>query len=122
MKLTFELKLKCIPVELNNSAGVPETYTLSELTGVQRDEYLNDTASRMKFDGQGKAQGVKDFKGMQAKLVSLCLTKGSGGAPVTVETINTWPASVVSALFKEAQKLSGLEAEVPKEEAPAKNA
>lgn len=118
MKLTFELKLKSIPVELANQQGVPENYTLSELTGVKRDEYLNDTASRMKFGADGKAQGVKDFKGMQATLVSLCLTKGSGGEKVTIETINTWPASVVSALFKEAQKLSGLEAQ----EEPAKNA
>lgn len=119
MKLTFELKLKSIPVELANPvSNVPESYTLSELTGDKRDEYLNDTASRMKFDAQGKAQGVKDFKGMQAKLVSLCLTKGNGGEKVSIDTINTWPASVVSALFKEAQKLSGLE--TPEE--PAKNA
>jgi hypothetical protein len=119
MKLTFELKLKSIPVELANASGVPENYSLNEMTGVQRDEYLNDTASRMKFDPKGQAQGVKDFKGMQAKLISLCLTKGSGGAAVTVETINGWPATVVSALFKEAQKINALEAE---KEEPAKNA
>lgn len=87
-------------------------YVLVELSGQERDSYLNDVGNRMRTEN-GKPAGIKNFNGMQAFLVSLSLKSMETGEPVPVkiEEIQKWPARLVSKLFDSAKKLSALDGE-----------
>lgn len=102
--LEFSLTVASAPVTLD---GKP--YTLRELTGAQRDQYLTTSAARLLKNEEGKAIGVKDFNGHQSELLCLALTDDSTNTLVPQETIAGWPGSTVSKLFKKAQALSNLE-------------
>ena len=115
IKLSFSLELKTEPVELD-----AEKYTLTELTGVTRDENMDSMRARMKFNDKGDAAGFTSFKGLQANLIHLSLTD-KDGKRVSIETIQSWPASVQNSLFKAAQELSALEDEVEAKDAAKKD-
>ena len=104
--LSFELELHERPVTIGG-----EAYVLVELDGKQRDRYLNGLGSRLRVAKDGKAAGVKNFDGLQASLVAASLKRiifDGGREPVTVATIQAWPAQVVSGLFDAAKVLSAL--------------
>jgi len=105
-KLKFTLKLKEVPVDIVDIDGQEKVYILQELTGAQRDIFLNEMGERLKYTG-GKAQGLTNYEGLQAGLVSLCLFDDKK-EPVKKEVIQSYPASVLSSLFDAAQELSGL--------------
>jgi len=105
-ELKFSLKLKEIPVNITDVDGQEKSYTLRELTGAQRDTFLDEMGSRLKYAG-GKIQGLTNYKGLQASLVSLCLHDDKGNS-IKKEIIQSYPASVLSDLFDAAQDLSGL--------------
>ena len=100
-ELEFTLKLEEIPVILDG-----KEYTLRELTGQQRDAYMDDMNKRMRYVG-GKAEGFTKFEGLQAGLLAKCLFD-SEGKNVSEKTIQMYPSHVVQALFAKAQELSGL--------------
>lgn len=104
--LTLKRKQKDVPMESQDGSVV--VYTLRELTGRQRDEYHQATAKRMKYDAKGSPAGVKDFVGMQADLITLCLYDPQGRL-VTPEDVSGWPATTQAALFDMAQEINGLE-------------
>lgn len=113
--LEFSLDRRTIPVVLNDSkTGTSRTYALRELDGTERDRYLNLLAARTKVGKDGKPQGIKDFKDLQADLVSKSLLDDNG-ENVPTNMIQKWPVSVQAKLFKMAQKLSALEDESEKE-------
>jgi len=87
-----------------------EQFVLKELDGVGRDAYLNDVGHRVRIDKDGKAAGVKNFKGMQAALLTMSLRKVVGGKEqaVSLDEIQSWPAKVISKLFDAAKELSDL--------------
>src|SRR5262245_53402741 len=105
--LKFETKFKSVPVTIAGSDGKEQQYELRELSGDARDEYVQDTGNRVRFGADGKPAGLKDFKGMQAKLISMSLFDAQG-KNVPAKEINNWPATIVSALYKECQKISAL--------------
>lgn len=111
--LKFNLKLKERPVTLVKDDKEHE-YVLREMTGAGRDKYLDQTGARMRYDAEGKAVGFKSYEGMQADLLVHCLFRGDG-TNVGREELQKFPASVLGALFAEAQKLNGLEARVEAE-------
>lgn len=92
-----------------------EKYVLVELTGTQRDKYLNGLGARMKVEPgskPGTAPQLRNFDGLQASLVAMALRKlGDDGTrgPVAQNTIQAWPAKTVSALHDIAKRLSGLD-------------
>ena len=102
--LSFTLKRKEQPLTLD---GVQ--YLIIELDGLSRDEVMTDSMGRMELDKTGKPVSVRNFKGMQSKLVSLCLVKAEGRTKVTQATVDTWPAGTIDALFKACQRLNGME-------------
>ena len=104
--LKFTLEVKQIPVEIDG-----EAYVLQELNGRERDKYLNDITARVKIGPDGKPAGMKNFDGMQGNLLVASLRKKEGSELISVpfNTIQGWPAKMQSALFMEAQKLSGLD-------------
>lgn len=115
VKLSFSLKLKEEPVEIDGTQ-----FILRELTGAQRDTYLSLQAGRAERHPEtGKIIGVKNFDGINTKLVSMSL-RGPDGKSVPEATIKDWPSTVVEALFEAAQELSGLDR--PEEEGEAAEA
>lgn len=107
--LKFSLVLKEVEVVLSTSEG-DKKYILRELSGEVRDKYLASMADRMKYDDKGKPSGVKNFHGLQASLLSLCLINEEGKT-VSVMDLQKFPASVQSALFEKANELSALNKE-----------
>lgn len=97
----FSLERKTEVVYLDD-----QKYTIVELDGDQRDKYLDNMNTRMDF-GSGTPT-IKRFEGLQAFLLSLCL-KNPQDQIVPLKEIQAWPSSVISALFKKAQVLSGLD-------------
>lgn len=87
-------------------------YVLVELSGEERDSYLNDIGGRMRIEN-GKPAGIKNFNGMQAFLVSLSLKSMETGepVPVNIKEIQKWPAPLVSKLFDRAKALSAIDQE-----------
>lgn len=113
--LEFTLERAFIPVRIKNPTTDRVTeYKLQELDGTERDKYLNVLGSRMKVTGKGIPAGVKDFKDLQADLVSRSLVDADG-TQVPVAMIQRWPVSIQTKLFKMAQKLSALEEESEKD-------
>ena len=112
-KLKFELKLKELSVEMVGTDDQAKTYTLREVSGKQRDLFLNDMSKRVDF-AKGEAQSISNFEGLQAGLLALCLYDENNKL-VTKDVIQGYPSSVISSLFAEAQKLSGLDADAENE-------
>ena len=98
---SFELKLKEVPVELSG-----EKYIIRELTGKQRDKYLDTVAKRVSYVN-GQQAGMTSLSGLQSSLLSMCLIDSEGNN-VPENVIAEYPGSVQSKLFKVAQDLSGL--------------
>lgn len=110
--LEFSLNLETIPVKING-----EQYLLVELDGRERDHYLNSLGNRVRIGPNGQPTGMKTFDGLQASLVAASLRKVVDGAREQVDaaTVQKWPARVVDALFKEAQRLSALDEKTEEE-------
>lgn len=102
-ELKFSLRLKEMSVSIDDKPHV-----LRELSGKQRDAYLNEIGPRMKFNVEGKTEGLTNYDGLQSGLLALCLYD-EGGVLVKEKVLQEWPASVLSDLFDAAQKLSGLD-------------
>jgi hypothetical protein len=120
-KLSFTSKLKFLEVDIDG-----KEYILSEISGAQREVFLTKQSARMRFDAKGNVQGLRDFTGFESNLVSLSLKDKETGKCVEVSVIETWPASVVMQLAKEARKISGMaspgeaeETEQPKNDSAA---
>lgn len=105
--LTLSLKRNTLPVTLTDDDGIEKNYELRELSGADRDRYLTDMSKRMSYGKDGKAQGISNFDGLQARLVSMSLYD-SEGKQVPFDQIQSFPAKVLSALFDAAQELSAL--------------
>ena len=101
-ELKFSLQRKEIPVILDD-----KPFKLKELSGKQRDEFLNNLGKRMEYV-EGKVAGMTNYEGLQAALVSLCL-HDENGEQVPESVVQDYPAIVQSKLFKAAQELNGLD-------------
>jgi hypothetical protein len=106
MTLSFSLVKKELPVTLETASGSKTIY-LRELSGKDRDAYLKILGAKMRFDDEGKPQGLKSFDGLHIPLVSLSLYSEDGKRVPTSE-IEEYPAAVVEALFDAAQDLSAI--------------
>lgn len=117
-ELKFSLKLKEVSVTIADVDGQEKSYILRELTGEQRDSFLDDVGKRLKYSASGKVQGFSNFKGLQSGLLMLSLYDMEGQS-ISEKELLLFPSSVISDLYKTAQTLSGLAEE--KEEEEAKN-
>lgn len=88
-----------------------ERYVLIEIDGKQRDTYLDGLAGRLKYNADGKQAGLKSFAGLQASLVAVALRKldiAGNKQPVALETIQSWPARVLSKLHTYAKEMNAI--------------
>lgn len=118
--MKFTITTKSVPVELEINGKIEE-YELREMDAGARDRYLDTLTGRMKLDKDGKPQGVTRFEGMQADLIVSTLRKKDGTA-IRKEVVQSWPSSLVSELFTEAQKLNLLNRDPEEVVAETKNA
>lgn len=111
--LRLNLVQKEIGIVLEDENGDEIKYILKELTGAERNTYLNRMKNKVKIDKNGKAT-ITSFDGMQADLLKVSLFNENGEA-ATVEMIESMPSSAQMKLFETAQALSGLDKEVDDE-------
>jgi len=112
----YSLRLKSMPLVIEDESGVEQHYTLKELTGLQRDEFVNKTTARAQ-DAKGKEKR-HDAKGLASDLLAMCLYD-SQSRLVPAQVINNWPSEMQQDIFMEAVELSGL---MKKAEDASKNA
>lgn len=105
-EVSFDIDVKTVPVKITEKGTVHE-FVLHELSGEQRDQYLNFTGRKMKFE-KGDQAGLKDFDNIASFTVSLSLRDKEGQA-VPMVRINRWPARVVEGLEKIVKRISGLD-------------
>jgi len=117
-KNTFSLKRNTTEIVLENE-GAEVTCELKEMTAAKRDVYLQKLSSRVETGADGQPTGVSDFAGMQAELIQTCITK-KGGGELSIETIQEWPASVVTSVYALCQEMNGL-SQATEEDGTAKN-
>jgi hypothetical protein len=109
-KLQFTLELKEQKVELS---GTP--YAIRELNGRDRDAYLDLVGNRVKYVN-GVQTGMTSYAGLQSGLLAKCLVNLDTNTAVPESTIASFPSSVLTELFKIAQKLNGLDKEAALDE------
>lgn len=89
-----------------NSPPQVEVYTLREMMGYDRKEYMHRTTSELRVvDGEAKNLG---FKGQELDLISRCMYD-MAGLRVTVDALEkSLPSTAVGVLFRACQNLNGL--------------
>lgn len=107
-KYSLKRKVLHISIEAESGEGTIE-YQLREMTAAARDAYLDRQSGRLKLV-DGKPSGIVKMSGLQADLISCCLFD-STGKNVSIEEVQTWPSQMVTDIFKQAQKLNGLNLE-----------
>lgn len=105
MKLS--LKKRVEPVEFELQDGSVLSARIEELSGKDRDQYLDEMNKSMEFKN-GEPARLKSFENVQALLLSRCLIKDGDDTRFTMEEIQEMPSSVVHTLFEAAQNLNGL--------------
>lgn len=101
-------------ITLQGADGREEDYLVREMTGPDRDAYLQDMLNRTKRNPDGTTS-ITQAGNLQSFLVSKCLysttVKTADGQParVTMQEINLWPVTVLDAVFKLCQEVSGLD-------------
>lgn len=120
----FSLRRQVVPIWLEDpETGAARGHVLRELTGTQRDEFLNTMSGRMKVGPDGNPVGISDFRGLRSALISRCLFEAElEDDPDTGETrvgkvaeravsaavVNGYPSSTQEALYEECQRINGL--------------
>lgn len=106
--MKFSVVLKEIPVVLTGEDGVEKKYTLREMVGRTRDEFMNRFRDKAKFDEDGKIIGLTTFDGSQSSLLASCLYD-EDDKPVAENVIQELPTTILEKLFGAAQKLSSMD-------------
>lgn len=105
--IRVKANLKEVPVIIEDGDGKELNCFLREMTGTKRDKYLNSMSGNLKFIN-GKVSGLKNYDGVQNRLLTRCLFKPDGEAFDSKE-LDEFPCSVLNQLFEIAQKLNGLD-------------
>jgi len=104
-ELRVSKRLKVVPVIMEDG-DEEKAWKLKELDGVSRNKYLDKLKSRVKFNQGGQAS-ITSFDGFQAELLKRTLYNELDEL-VSVDEIESLPASTQQALFEASQKLSQL--------------
>ena len=118
-ELSFDLKLKEVPVSVTTLDGQKKSYIVRELDGLQREHYNKDFDINMTLvDGKPQIQTGENFKlPSEIEIRAMCLYDENGKV-VSKEALEKYPSTVVTSLHKIALELSGLDKD---SQAKAKN-
>ena len=100
--IRIQLCLQERDVEIIGLSGEVEKAVLREMPGAERDAWLNSMSPRLK----GTA-GVKEFKNLQASLISRCLFSLNGKA-ISEGIISRWPSTAQKQRFTICQEMNAL--------------
>jgi hypothetical protein len=103
----YDLVQSTYDFRLRDKEGEIRTYTMRELTGEEREAYLNGIRDKFEVMPNGKSR-VRNFTGLQSGLLAKCVYDDNG-ALVPLKLINKWPAKLQSDLYKRANKMSGMD-------------
>lgn len=103
----FSVKLRKELVEVEDLAGAVHSVYVTELTGRDRDDYLDWVARQMAtYDATGKMTEPRKFGQHQAQLIARCLRSAEDKRyPFSVDNIQLWAASVQEGLFEMCQRI-----------------
>ena len=107
-KLVLSLDRVTVDVNLVTEQGEEKAWKLKELTGKERNRYLNKMTSRVRSGKDGKAISITNFEGFQADLLKICLYDENDEL-VTEDMIEGLPSSTQQVLFDKAKEISGLD-------------
>lgn len=108
---TNEFSLVCAEEEITliDKNGTPRPHILRELTGDERDKWVNMMKGKMNFDTKtGKPTGLKSVDGVESDLVFKTLWTLEG-KKVPIKQISAFPSKTLSLLFKRCLKINGLD-------------
>lgn len=105
--IKLSLKREELKVVLETPEGVDKTYTLREMSGKDRDNYLTKMGDKFRYNAQGQVSGVKTFEGMHSILLERCLYDETDKL-VSLAELQNFPSRVLSELFSAAQKINAL--------------
>lgn len=83
-------------------------YRLVQADGDKANKWRNAVLDCMILGSDGSPRGSKNLANTESMLVALCLQDESGN-PVDLKLIRSWPNTVVTALAREAKRISGLD-------------
>lgn len=117
--LQFSLSIRTRPLQLDIPGEGVVDCELRELTGKQRDAYMNVIGKRAKIGPDKKPTGMlSDFEGIESGLVADSLRRVE---PIIVDDkpvntfeqsfIQSWPSSVITKLADLVREMSGLDDE-----------
>ena len=104
---TISILRKSQPVDLEVEEGKQVRFFVKEMSGAQRDEYLNKTAQKSRLDEKGDVVGLKDYRGLYSNLLSFCLYDAEGKL-VPESKIQEWPDAAQKALYEMANDINGM--------------
>lgn len=104
---TISILRKSQPVDLEIEEGKQVRFYVKEMSGAQRDEYLNKTAQKSRLDEKGDVVGLKDYRGLYSNLLSFCLYDADA-KPVAESKIQEWPDAAQKALYEMANDINGM--------------
>lgn len=109
-ELSFTTKLAEQKVSITDTEGVQKEYTLRELTGDQRQVYMDSFDFDITLvDGKAQISSKANIKSFPTKtFLSLCLFDEDNN-PVTEKVIGKYPSTTTEGLHKAALKLSALD-------------
>jgi hypothetical protein len=101
-----------IPVKLcHPTTREWKDYFLVELSGPDRDRFVNALSSRRKITRKGIDLGIRDHEGIMAEFIHYGFyynDKGKPGSRVPIAMIKKWHSRVQSTLFNKLQEISGM--------------
>lgn len=108
----FHLTLEEIPVLLKKPDGSDWKCVVREMNGFSRDLYLNSERPKL---ASVKTGDLKDFKDVQATLISKCLFDTTTNEPVELKDIREFPSKVQHKLYQLCLKVNGFDTESEEE-------
>lgn len=109
-ELRFSLKRKAIRLVLEDEEGKERVYFVRELTGADREEYMELLAEKMSFDEKGLPTNMRSFKGVMSDLLKRAI-EDEDGKRIAPAIVDNMPSDVQTKIYQAAQKLSGLDKE-----------
>lgn len=106
--LELDLTRKSETIKIKDpKTGEVKVYTLKEMSGLERDQWMNKMSKSFKLGADGKSTGIADYTGIHYILISRCLYDDTDKL-ISEQIISQWPASAQKILFDKCQKLNGL--------------
>ena len=129
--LDIDLGLDVFPVFLRDpKTNERKPHALQELSGPDRDSYMNDISARMRYDSKGTPSGMKNFTNFQAGVIARGLFEAeiaedkqtdpitgeehvvyrvvSLGKKIDEKVVRAYPGRAQKALFDKLMEMSGL--------------